>query len=558
MVLVDFSLSPSHAPSRRLVMAVLLLAAAWIVGWACDRFPVPRWLRLSAVALLSLFAAWQIACFDSVKAPFSTHFLNLGSLSVPATACWVFVVAYSFFGTNLLPGLTLGLTAVISLTLFLVGILQPQSQGVLAQAIAIPLLGVSLGQLGSLRDKPLERLDSGTALAFGFAIALVTVLGALKNTAFLVLLLPVLVLGTPLLDVSYAFLRQSSSSAAEETSPVFIRRGKMRLHEVLLGEGVSPERVTHLLIAIDAYLCCLALVLVFAIRLHFLVKLALMLPFLGLGGFFFFALSRLFSRRTVLRPGEPVKLLDVSLTPVSMQEAMHKVEEFVASGKPHMIVTSDTSLLVRTQVDPEFFRIVNQADMVTADGIGVVLSARLLNLPIFERVSGCDMVAAMCELSARRGYRLFFLGAAPGIAERAVENLRQRYPQMVVAGVHHGYFPPEEEEAIVEMIRRARTDILFVALGIPKQEQFIHRNMERMQAAVCIGVGGSFDVYAGAVKRAPLWMQRLGLEWLYRTACQPRRIGRLWAIPRLLYLTLRHLRQKVNSTPNSSEGKLTV
>jgi N-acetylglucosaminyldiphosphoundecaprenol N-acetyl-beta-D-mannosaminyltransferase len=196
--------------------------------------------------------------------------------------------------------------------------------------------------------------------------------------------------------------------------------------------------------------------------------------------------------------------------------------------------------------------------MVTADGIGVVLSARLLNLPIFERVSGCDMVAAMCELSARRGYRLFFLGAAPGIAERAVENLRQRYPQMVVAGVHHGYFPPEEEEAIVEMIRRARTDILFVALGIPKQEQFIHRNMERMQAAVCIGVGGSFDVYAGAVKRAPLWMQRLGLEWLYRTACQPRRIGRLWAIPRLLYLTLRHLRQKVNSTPNSSEGKLTV
>jgi len=546
MAVIGWSHPFAQAFTRPMGCSLLLLAASWLLGYACDRRPVPRWLRIGSVAMIAILLSLLVTSFDSVKAPFTAHFVVLGDLATPLTAVWVFVVTYAFFGANLLPGLAVGLTAVISLTLLGVGLLQPQAGGWMAVALGVPVAGAACGQLGCLRGRFYERMDSGTSLSLGLAIALVTVSGALKNTAFLVLLLPVLILGAPLLDVSYAILRKqtTNSNADLPSSPFSVCSRRMRLHDALLNEGIPVERVTGLLIGIDVYLCCLALVLVWAIRLSFLVKLLLMVPFLTVGGVFFYALSKLFGRRAQAEPGETVSLLDVSLTPVSMQEAMDRVDEFVASGQPHMIVTSDSSLIVRAQEDPEFFEIVNQADMVTADGIGVVLSARLLNLPVFERVSGCDMVDAMCELSARKGHRLFFLGGAPGVAARAAQNLCLRYPGMVIAGAHHGYFGAEDEEAVVAMIRGASTDILFVALGIPKQERFIRKHMEQMQAAVCIGVGGSLDVYAGEVKRAPVWMQRVGLEWLYRTACQPRRVGRLVSIPQLLYLTFRRLLQK--------------
>lgn len=542
---------PDHQPDDQILLFTLSVAAcAWWVGFFCDRLPVPRWLRIAAVFVLAYGAALYVTSFGAVKAPFSIRFVPLGDLAIPLTTLWIFVVTYAFFGTNLLPGLTLGLSGVIAPTLFLVGCLQPQNSGALASVLVTPLAGLSLGQLRSIRSPTAKRLDSGTALAVGMVLAIITVSGALKNTAFLVLLFPILVLGAPLLNITYAVFRREKM-AGEPDSPVSVGVSRVRLHDALLREGVTPRRVVSLLIAVEVYLCALAVLLVVIIRAHFALKFLLLLPWMVIGFLFFFALSKMFGRRAAVQPGRSVNLLNVSITPVSMSEAMDKVEAFIASRKPHMIVTSDTSIIVRAQDDPEFFNIVNEADMVTADGIGVVLSARLLNLPIFERVSGVDMVEGMCRLSSEKGYRIFFLGAAPGIAEEAARQLGERYPGLVIAGTHHGYFKDDEEEQVVEAICQSEADMLFVAFGIPRQEKFIRRYMDRMQVPVCIGVGGSLDVYAGTVKRAPAWLQRMGLEWLYRTALQPKRIGRLTYIPRLLILTFKHL---LTSPANSTQG----
>jgi len=179
------------------------------------------------------------------------------------------------------------------------------------------------------------------------------------------------------------------------------------------------------------------------------------------------------------------------------------------------------------------------ADMVAADGAGVVWMARLLDLPIDERVSGCDMVLRICEMTAQKGYSVYILGGRPGVAEEASAELRRQFPRLIVVGTQHGYFAPEEEPGLIAHIRRQRPDVLFVALGIPKQEKWIRAHLDEVGVPVCIGVGGSFDVISGRVKRAPAWMRRCGLEWLWRTAREPRRLPRLWALPKLLFMTLK-------------------
>lgn len=149
------------------------------------------------------------------------------------------------------------------------------------------------------------------------------------------------------------------------------------------------------------------------------------------------------------------------------------------------------------------------------------------------------MMARLCEICGRLNQPIALLGAMPGVAEEAARRLEEHYPGLRVVYHHDGYFSPEEEPAIVAAIREARPAVLFVAMGIPKQEKWIHRHMDELQVPVCMGVGGSLDVIAGRVKRAPAWMQRWGLEWLYRTALEPRRLPRLAALPRLFFMSLR-------------------
>jgi N-acetylglucosaminyldiphosphoundecaprenol N-acetyl-beta-D-mannosaminyltransferase len=351
-----------------------------------------------------------------------------------------------------------------------------------------------------------------------------SVAGALKNTAFLILIAPALALGVPVLEITYR-LRAGGFALPTHRRSFF---------DLLTAEGVDERRAFWLLTIAHAYLCLLAVLLVRLVEIHFTVKLLLMALWLLVGIVAFWVTVRFSARRE----GKGiVNLLGVPVAAVTMDEALDILERFIPERRTHLVVTSDASALVRAQEDEEFRSIVQRADLVTPDGIGVVWSARLLGLPVYERVPGVELMAKLCERAAQKGWRVFLLGAKPGVAEMAARNLQARYPGLQIVGTHHGYFSPDEEPKVIAQIRAAQPDILFVAFGIPKQEKWIAKHADELQVPLCIGVGGSFDVHAGIVQRAPEWVQRLCLEWLYRTLKDPkRRLPRLLAIPKLLWL----------------------
>jgi N-acetylglucosaminyldiphosphoundecaprenol N-acetyl-beta-D-mannosaminyltransferase len=236
---------------------------------------------------------------------------------------------------------------------------------------------------------------------------------------------------------------------------------------------------------------------------------------------------------------ERARIVGLPIDPISMPEALEKLETYIAEKTPRHVVTADASMAVIALSDPDLRAIVEQADLVTPDGFGILWAARMLRLPIAHKVSGVDLVGELCRLSAAKGYRLFFLGAAPGVAEQAAENLRARYPGARIVGTNDGYFKQEENPNVVGRIQAAAPDVLLVAFGIPRQEKWITKHKAEYGAAVSIGIGGSFDVYSGRVKRAPVWMQNNGLEWLYRLCANPRKIGKVMTLPRFALLALR-------------------
>jgi len=233
-----------------------------------------------------------------------------------------------------------------------------------------------------------------------------------------------------------------------------------------------------------------------------------------------------------------VRMFGLRLHSVTLAEAEACAEGFIAEGHPHIIVTTDASGIIGALDDPELREIINSADLVTPDGAGVVLAARILGLPVRARCSGCDLVERLCRVATACGRSVYLFGAAPGVAKEAAVNLQKRVEGLQVGGSRDGYFQPEDEPGIVAAISAAKPAVLFVALGIPRQEKWIKSHMQELGVPVCIGIGGSFDVISGRKKRAPVWMQRVGLEWLYRTAKEPWRFPRLKALPRIVCLAL--------------------
>ena len=233
-----------------------------------------------------------------------------------------------------------------------------------------------------------------------------------------------------------------------------------------------------------------------------------------------------------------VSLFGVRVHAVSMDEAIRHILCFVQERIPRQVVTADSSMVVMAQQDAHLRDIINRADLVTPDSIGILWACRRQGIRMPERVSGVDIVARLAEVSAQTGLRLYFLGAQPGVAEEAARHLQERFSGVQIAGCHDGYFPPEQEEAVVERIRQAAPDVLCVALGIPKQEKWIDRYRQALGVPVSIGVGGTFDVLSGRVRRAPLWMQRMGMEWFWRVAHNPRKISKVMLLPRFAWMVM--------------------
>lgn len=234
---------------------------------------------------------------------------------------------------------------------------------------------------------------------------------------------------------------------------------------------------------------------------------------------------------------ERIDILGVKVHRLTMDVAVKKAQEFIESGEPHMIVTADASGVVLAQTDEEFREIVNTADMVTPDSAGMLWASRKFGTPLPERVSGIDVAQHICGLAAEKGYKLFLLGAAPGVAEAAAENLIKQHPGLKIVGIHDGFF--NEDEPIVKQVRESGAQVLFAAMGIPKQEKWITKYKDQLGVNLAIGLGGSFDVFSGNVKRAPQWMRRHGLEWVYRLVANPKKITKVASLPKFVMLVIR-------------------
>ena len=237
--------------------------------------------------------------------------------------------------------------------------------------------------------------------------------------------------------------------------------------------------------------------------------------------------------------GAGVTILGLRVDCLSPNEALETIDGYVRERTPRQVVTADSSMVVLARHDPELRRIVEGADLVTPDGWGILWASRMFRTPIPYKVSGVDLAERLCARSPLKGYRIFFLGAGPNVAQEAAEKMRQRYPGTSIVGVRDGFFTAAQEPEIAAEIRAAAPDVVLVALGIPKQEKWIDRHKNTLDVPVLIGVGGTFDVFSGRVKRAPLWMQNSGLEWLYRLSKNPRKFGKVMTLPQFALLALR-------------------
>lgn len=229
--------------------------------------------------------------------------------------------------------------------------------------------------------------------------------------------------------------------------------------------------------------------------------------------------------------GTPVHLVD-------MDGAVAEIERLIEAEQPSLVVTVDTSAVVLAQRDAELREVQEGAALATPDSIGVLWALKRRGIVLRERVSGVDLVARVCALSADQGTRIFLLGAAPGVAEMAAERLRLLFPGCNIVGTRHGYFPPESDETVAPEVAAFRPDVLFVAMGIPRQEKFLWRTRHLHRAKVGIGVGGSLDVYSGKAKRAPRIVQRLNLEWLWRLLLNPKKLPKALTLPKFVWLVI--------------------
>lgn len=233
-----------------------------------------------------------------------------------------------------------------------------------------------------------------------------------------------------------------------------------------------------------------------------------------------------------------IEMMGCYVDNLSMEETLQTIEGFIASGRPHQHVVVNVDKLVKAQKDPELRQIINDCALINADGMPVVWASRLLGKPLKERVAGVDLFESLMARSAQKGWRVYLLGAKEEIVSRVRDIYTQKYPSLVFAGHRNGYWTPEQEPGIVADIAAAKADLLFVAISSPKKEQFLGAYQAQMKIPFAMGVGGTFDVAAGKVKRAPVWMQKSGLEWFYRFLQEPRRMFRRYFIEDMAFLGL--------------------
>ncbi len=235
-----------------------------------------------------------------------------------------------------------------------------------------------------------------------------------------------------------------------------------------------------------------------------------------------------------------INILGVDIDKVTEKEALAAFEGFLEGEHCSQIVTLNPEMIIEAQKNKEFYDLLLDSELVFPDGIGLVYASKIKHQPLEERVTGIDFSRKALELLAEKKATAFFLGAKPGIAEAAAKKLEAEIPGLKVVGARDGYFKPEEEVSIIEKINASGADFLCLALGSPKQEFFAHKYKDQLKCKVAIGIGGSFDVWSGTLKRAPKFYIDNNIEWLYRLIQEPSRIGRMVKLPLFLLKVAMH------------------
>jgi N-acetylglucosaminyldiphosphoundecaprenol N-acetyl-beta-D-mannosaminyltransferase len=229
---------------------------------------------------------------------------------------------------------------------------------------------------------------------------------------------------------------------------------------------------------------------------------------------------------------ETVTLFGIPVSKMNMEQTVRYLTEAVHERRPHHVVTANPIMVMTGMEDPDFMAMLRGADMVVPDGAGLVWAASRLGKPVAERIAGYDLVQELFRVGNAEGWRVYFVGATQDVVEAAKANVEKRYPGLRIVGCRNGYFGEDEDDRVVDEIVAAAPDLLLVGRSTYTQDPWIAKYRDRLRVPVMIGVGGSFDVMSGRLKRAPLWMQRLKLEWLYRLIQEPMRWRRMLVLPR--------------------------
>lgn len=230
--------------------------------------------------------------------------------------------------------------------------------------------------------------------------------------------------------------------------------------------------------------------------------------------------------------GNKVNILGVKVDKVNIPSVVRKIMKFIDCEGNRVVYTPNSEMIMQAYRNDDFKNVLNSADIVTADGIGVVYASKILKNPISERCSGYDIACELLKHLEKSGKSVYLFGSKPGVPETAKVNIIKKHPKLNVVGVSNGYFDEKREQEIINDINEKNPDVVFVCLGVPKQEYWIYNHKNQLNAKVFIGLGGTLDVFAGNVKRAPDIYIKLGLEWLYRLIKEPKRFIRMLDLPK--------------------------
>lgn len=496
----------------------------FLVEFTLKAYPALRSLRLLLLCGIALYLANSGVCIHFLSSP-GGGYRYLSFLSLPLTILWFIVVSNSLAVLDEVRGAAIGVSTIASFVFSVVAYIQDQE---LWEAVALSMF-IFLFCLALLWVKGDERLGEELSTMIGFLLASVAILGVLKRTALLTLLVPILVLGVPIINISYAvmhgYVHPLSSSLSKS-------RG---LYKYLLSLGLEEREIAALINLLSLYFA-MGAIFVFKYPKAYIVLSVLLGAFL---------LTKVYVRLVrwkwaplTLESGMKRNILGVRIDDISLDYALGRIEAFLRDGLSHIIVTPDSPAIITALEDKDYRKVLEEADMVVPDGIGIVIMSKLLGQSIKKRLPGIELMNAMLERAAFYGRKVFLLGAKEGVAEKAAKNMEFAFPGIKVVGAYHGYFNENEEGKVIAKIREAKPDYLFVAMGVPKQEKWIYKNKDKLGVPIMMGVGGSFDVWAGDVKRAPLIFRKLGLEWLYRAFKEPWRWKKIIKLYRLAWLLL--------------------